>query len=121
MRDLKINLTIKDEKTHQILIVTGDLGVLRELVNGVKITLPHLSDLDTPDLQDFIADMKIEVNLTDPEFRTQSQDLYDLYVIWCKKNGHLPLSSAKMAREWERLGFTKQRINGFSYWVGIKL
>ena len=121
MRDLKVNLTVEDEKTHQILIVTGDLGVLRDLMSGVKIALPHLNDIDTPDLQDFITDMKIEVNWTNSEFRTQSQDLYDLYVIWCKKNGHLALSSTKLAREWERLGFIKQRINGSSYWVGIKI
>lgn len=121
MRDLKVNLTVEDEKTHQILIVTGDLGVLRDLMNGVKIALPHLTDLDLPDLQEFIADTKAKVNFKDRNCRTLSQDLYEAYVKWCEKNGHLALSSTKMAREWERLGFTKQRINGSSYWVGIKL
>lgn len=121
MHTLKINLTVEDVQTKEILIVTGDLSVLQQLVGGAKIALPHLQDNDTPDLQDFIADMQVEVNLTDPEFRTQSQDLYDLYVLWCKKNGHFALSSTKIAREWERLGFTRTRINGSSYWIGIKL
>ena len=121
MRDLKVNLTVEDEKTHQILIVTGDLGVLRDLMSGVKIALPQLSDVDFPDLQEFIADVKAKVNLKDRNCRTLSQDLYETYTNWCEKNGHLAFSSSKMAGEWKRLGFTRVRINGSSYWVGIKI
>ena len=121
MRSLKVNLTVEDVQTKEILIVTGDLSVLQQLVSGAKIALPHVQDNDTPNLQEFITDIKAKVNFKDRNCRTLSQDLYEAYVKWCEKNGHLALSSTKMAREWERLGFTKQRINGSSYWVGIKL
>ena len=121
MRSLKVNLTVEDVQTKEILIVTGDLSVLQQLVGGAKIALPHVQDLDTPDLQEFITDVKAKVNFKDPKCRTQAQDLYDAYVSWCERNGHMPMSSTKLAREWARMGFIKSKINGSNFWVGIKL
>lgn len=121
MRNLKVNLTVEDVQTKEILIVTGDLSVLQQLVGGAKIALPHAQDLDTPDLQEFISDVKAKVNFKDSKCRTQAQDLYEAYVSWCENNGHMPMSSTKLAREWVRMGFIKTKINGSNFWVGIKL
>lgn len=121
MRDLKINLTVEDTRTKEILIVTGDLSVLQQLVSGAKIALPHVQENNLPDLQEFISDVKAKVDRKDPKCRTQAQDLYEAYVTWCENNGHMPMSSTRMAREWVRLGFIKQKINGSNFWVGIKL
>lgn len=121
MKTLKINLTVEDVQTKEILIVTGDLSVLQQLVSGVKIALPRLQDADAPDLQEFITDVQAKTSTKDPKCRTQAQDLYEAYVSWCERNGHMPMSSTKLAREWERLGFTKQKINGSNFWVGIRL
>lgn len=121
MRNLKINITVEDPTTKEILIVTGDLEILRELVSGVRLILPQYVEADTPNLQEFITDYKIKIDMNNQKFRTQSQDLYNLYVQWCEKNDYLALSSTRLAREWKKLGFNKQKINGLAYWVGIKL
>lgn len=121
MKTLKINLTVEDVQTKEILIVTGDLSVLQQLVGGAKIALPHLQENDTPDLNEFITDTKAQTSAKDPKCRTQAQDLYEAYVQWYERNGHMPMSSTKLAREWERLGFKKFKINGSNFWVGIKL
>lgn len=46
MRSLKVNLTVEDVQTKEILIVTGDLSVLQQLVSGAKIALPHVQEND---------------------------------------------------------------------------
>lgn len=48
------------------------------------------------------------------------QVLYDAYNAWCKRNGAMPKSSIKVARDWERLGFQRKRSNG-TWYAGIKL
>jgi len=56
----------------------------------------------------------------DPEHKIRSQQLYDCYQAWCKRNGTLPKSSIKVAKDWIRLGMTKKRSNGIWY-IGAKV
>lgn len=56
-----------------------------------------------------------------PEYKTQSQSLYDAYRTWCIENGHKPMSSTSTADEWERLGFTRVRSGGKTFWHGVGL
>ena len=36
---------------------------------------------------------------------SKPQSLYDAYRHWCLVNGHKPMSSTAVAKEWARLGF----------------
>jgi len=69
----------------------------------------------------FLEEVCAKVDLYDPKCRTQSQELYDRYSDWCKRNNHKPMSSTKVSEEWKRLGFERQRINGSSYWLGVEI
>jgi P4 family phage/plasmid primase-like protien len=51
----------------------------------------------------------------------QSQKLYEAYRAWCKDNGHTPMSSTAVAREWARLGFGKRKLNGRAIYTGVKV
>jgi len=51
----------------------------------------------------------------------QSQDLYDKYSDWCKRNNHRPMTSTRVADEWKRLGFEKKKIHGTMYWLGVEI
>ena len=121
MRQLKVNVTIEDTQSNEILIITGDLNVLRDLVSGAKLILPKLEEADSVDLNQFLDDVDAKVNPLNPKYRTQAQDLYDRYVEWCADNGHRPQSSTKLAREWVKLGFQKAKINGLNFWTGVQL
>lgn len=50
-----------------------------------------------------------------------AQRLYDAYNAWCKRNGVMPKSSVKVARDWQRLGFTKKRTNYGMVYMGVQL
>lgn len=62
-----------------------------------------------------------EVCLTDPNYKTQSNDLYQAYRQWCEKNGHRAQSSTTIAEDWERLGLVRTSINGRRYWKGVQV
>lgn len=49
-----------------------------------------------------------------------AQELYDAYSLWCRRNGAVPKSSVKVARDWKRLGFKKRKSN-LIYYDGLKL
>ena len=56
----------------------------------------------------------------DKEFAIQAQMLYDKYYDYMKRNGHIPVGSNLMAREWERLGLVRgDRGAGGYVWHGI--
>lgn len=78
-----------------------------------KVTDDFKSENDKPAL--FVADSCV----TGDGYSVQSSALYEAYRVWCLNNGHKPASSTFMAREWERLGFRKHRINGKSWWDGV--
>lgn len=121
MRHLKINVSVIDPSTKEELLVTGNLDILRELLGGMKVALPRLNEANNSEAVDTFVEEKCKVKLLDPKTRTQAQQLYDAYSDWCAKTNHRPMSSTKLAREWTRLGFERQPINGVKYWVGIKL
>jgi putative DNA primase/helicase len=56
-----------------------------------------------------------------PDVQTNAQALYDAYNAWCKRNGAMAKSSVKVARDWERLGFRKVKLNVGNVWKGVQL
>jgi hypothetical protein len=50
--------------------------------------------------------------------KEQAQKLYESYRSWCLDNGHKPMSSTAVAKEWRRLGFGKHWVFGSS--VGFR-
>jgi putative DNA primase/helicase len=57
----------------------------------------------------------------DKDSRVQSQVLYDTYQGWCNRNGFHAKNVNQASKEWERLGFEKQRSGGRSYWQGLRM
>ena len=51
----------------------------------------------------------------------QAQKLYESYRNWCQDNGHKPMSSTLVAREWARLGFRRRTLHGRAIWRGVKV
>lgn len=122
MRPLQINITVSDPTNDEILIVSGSLDILKDLLSGVKVLVPHTNSTNESEIVSaFIEESGAELNPIDRKCRTQAQDLYDAYVLWCAKTNHRPMSSTKIAREWTRLGFERTKIAGIQYWTGIKL
>jgi putative DNA primase/helicase len=61
------------------------------------------------------------LDFDNPDYREQSSELYRAYTTWAKENGHRPVSSTRIADDWERLGLEKKRITGCTYWCGVRL
>lgn len=102
------------------------IGLDRLRLRG-KFEIPQVVQAATREFQEkndipqmFLDEAGAKIDLTDPTCRTGAQDLYDRYADWCKRNGHKPMSSTKIAEEWKRFGFERQRINGTSFWYGVK-
>jgi putative DNA primase/helicase len=57
----------------------------------------------------------------DPSSSVQAQKLYDAYRQWCIDNGHKPLSSTSLAKDWKRLGFTRRKLASMSIWEGLEV
>ncbi len=53
--------------------------------------------------------------------RCQALTLYRAYVDWCEARGIAPCTPRALAAEWQRLGFERSRVDGRSYWYGVKL
>lgn len=69
------------------------------------------------DTESAFAEECLEFN---PEHKVTGQYLYDTYHSWCKRNGSLPKSSIKVAKDWIRLGLQKKRSNG-TWYIGAKV
>lgn len=122
MQNLKINIVVTDARTGEELIVSGDLNILKDLMQGVKISLPRVNDVSESEIVDqFIEAINARIDPLDPKCKTQAQHLYDRYSEWCVENGYRPMSSTRLAREWQRLGFTPSRMAGSRYWHGIRI
>src|SRR5215204_5854092 len=52
---------------------------------------------------------------------TRAKVLYDWYKTWCLDNGHKPMSSTAVAKEWRRLGFGKRVLGGRAFYTGIEI
>lgn len=67
----------------------------------------------------FVGDVCI---VSDTEgHQEQAKNLYEAYKLWCQDNGHRPMSSTAIAKEWTRLGFHKRNLHGRAFYVGIKV
>lgn len=53
--------------------------------------------------------------------KIQTSVLYFQYREWCQKTGHRPLSGTVFAVEMKRLGLEKLKIEGYYFWLGIRL
>ncbi len=61
-----------------------------------------------------------EACIVSEDSKTQPQPLYQAYRHWCAVNGHKPMSSTAVAKEWARLGFEKSPPRqGYRYYLGI--
>lgn len=54
----------------------------------------------------------------DPSKSIGGGELYTAYRGWCFDNGHRPLSSVRVAQEWQRLGLTRTRAGGKTTYHG---
>lgn len=70
---------------------------------------------------DIEATFVAECCTRNPDAQTNAQVLYDAYNAWCKRNGAMAKSSVKVARDWERLGFRKMRLNIGNVWKGVQI
>lgn len=116
-------------------IMTDGAGILNWALEGLdrlnkrgKFLIPKSIQDATKDFQDkndipalFLEDIGALIDPLDPQCRTASQYLYDQYAEWCKKTGHKPMSSTRMAEEWKRMGFEKVIINGRKFWTGVEV
>lgn len=57
---------------------------------------------------------------TGNELKIQAQQLYKAYSSWCRQNGAMAKSSTKVARDWQRLGFRKEKY-GVIWYLGVDL
>jgi hypothetical protein len=53
--------------------------------------------------------------------KEQAQKLYESYRSWCLDNGHKPMSSTAVAKEWRRLGFGKRVLGGRAFYTGVQV
>ena len=53
--------------------------------------------------------------------KVQAQELYEAYRGWCRDNGHQPMSSTAVAKEWVRLGFRRGSLGGRTVYRGVKI
>jgi len=116
-------------------IATEGAGILNWALAGLdrlrlrgKFAIPKSVQDATKEFQDrndiakmFLEETNARLDPTDPHCRTQAQYLYTRYRDWCIANGHKPMSSTKVAEEWKRLGFEKQRLMNGIYWVGVEV
>jgi P4 family phage/plasmid primase-like protien len=120
-RDPRIKEEIKKEGAG---ILNWALEGLRRLRARTYFDVPACVKDATTDFQknnDIPAVFIAEKCVIGPDYRIQSQALYDAYRAWCEGNGHKSASSTSLAGEWERLGFSKYSSNGRVFWKGIGL
>jgi P4 family phage/plasmid primase-like protien len=46
--------------------------------------------------------------------------LYATYKLWCEENGHRPLSSTRVAEDWQRLELERRRPKGVTHYYGVR-
>lgn len=116
-------------------IMTEGAGILNWALIGLerlrargKFLIPAAIQDATKEFQEkndipalFLQECNAKIDLTDSSCRIQSQDLYDKYSDWCKRNNHRPMTSTRVADEWKRLGFEKKKIHGAMYWLGVEI
>lgn len=110
----------------------GELaGIFNMALSGLKRLrrAKHFSQAEQADTarkeykaeNDIEAAFVAECCIRNPTGQTNAQALYDSYSAWCKRNGAMAKSSVKVARDWERLGFKKVKLNVGNIWKGVEL
>lgn len=121
----------KRDPLYKTFIRDEGAGILNWALDGLQ-RLQQRGHFDIPSTVQDASDRFKETNdvpaifveemcVRDPNDRVQTSRLYREYKFWCEENGHRPLSSTRMATEWERLGFEKLRSNGVRYYSGVRL
>jgi putative DNA primase/helicase len=57
----------------------------------------------------------------DQEHKIKADALYQTYKMWCERNGFRPKNRNQVADDWERLGFTSRKSNGWHWWHGLRM
>lgn len=120
-RDPRLKEEIKKEGAG---ILNWAIEGLQRLRGRGRFVVPACVMDATADFQknnDIPAVFVAERCITGLDFKIQAQVLHDEYRTWCDKTGHKAQSTTNMATEWERLGFTKYRSGGKSFWRGVGL
>ncbi len=87
-----------------------------EIPEGVQeATTQFRTNNDVPAL--FVEDRCIKGS----GFEVQASKLYREYRFWCEENGHRPLSSTRVADDWRRLGFERERTRAGTIYRGLQL
>ena len=105
-------------------ILNWALRGLERLTQRGYFIVPQVVEDSTVEFQsenDIMGLFMAECCVTDLDAKVQSSLLYNEYKEWASDNGYKPLNAVNAAKEWRRLGLTKTRITGRSYWKGVGL
>ena len=120
-RDPELKALISDEGAG---IIVWALEGLRRLRARGHFEIPDSVASATKDFQeqnDIPAIFVDEVCVREPGAQIQSSKLYQEYKFWCDENTHKPMSSTRVAKEWERLGFKKDRNKKGVFYEGVRM
>ena len=106
-------------------ILNWALEGLRRLRERGDFEIPEVVSIATENFREsndvtaaFVSD---RCDTSDKQASEPSSGLYGEYNLWCRDNGHHPLSSTRMAEEWKRLGFEQYRSNGKVRYRGVRV
>ena len=120
--DPKVKEAIKNEGAG---ILTWALEGLRRLNERGHFEIPESVWAATEEFKRTSDVPKMfveEACIRSEDSQTQPQPLYEGYRHWCAVNGHKPMSSTAVAKEWVRLGFEKSPPRqGYRYYLGIEV
>jgi putative DNA primase/helicase len=121
LRDPQIKERIKQEGQG---ILNWALAGLERLTARARFEIPPSVRAAADDFKmsnDIPAVFVDECCDKDPNEKVQSSLLYQAYSAWCYKSGHKAQSSTSVAKEWERLGFKKDRNMLGIFWQGLNI
>jgi len=119
-RDPRLSDKLKSELPA---IFNWSLDGLKRLRANGKFTTADQSEKAR---QDYKAENDTEMAFAEEclvfgeDHKVSSQQLYDAYSAWCKRNGTMAKSSIKVSKDWIRLGMKKKKSN-IIWYIGSKL
>jgi putative DNA primase/helicase len=114
----------EDVKTSGAAILNWALEGLQRLRNRGRFEIPTKVRTTTEEFEahNDVPALFVAAECTrGGDFWESSTKLYKAYKDWCLDNGHKPLSSTSVARDWKRLGFEQKRTNKGVRWEGVKI
>lgn len=120
-RDRKVKLGIAQEGAGILRWALDGLDALKK--DGV-FTIPASVRRATEQFEeanDIPGAFRDEMLELDESWNVQGSVLYEAYADWCKKTGHRPMSSTRVADEWRRLGFEHYAKKGRNFWRGCRI